>query len=222
MSTSSTSLRPLRLKLTLWYLATLCAIIALLGGGLFIAIGHRFAVELDQSLKDATAQLELAAGRREMEAGLGGKVVDAVEELHISDRSLYLLDSLAAPVTPADTPDWIRDAARQLGRVAIVDLEHEVRRDKTLKLHEERFQLSSGRVLIAVAVADRIELEDRYAALEKQHEGKPVPRPPHWSGFRVAPASVEFWKNRAGRLHDREIYTRASPDAPWSMTLLNP
>ena len=58
--------------------------------------------------------------------------------------------------------------------------------------------------------------------LEKRYEGKQVPRPPHWSGYRVAPLAVEFWRNRPGRLHERELYARASPAAPWKMTLLNP
>ena len=68
----------------------------------------------------------------------------------------------------------------------------------------------------------REELEQRYAALEKQYQGKPVPRPPHWGGYRVAPVLAEFWKSGQGRLHHRELYTRASPSAAWSMTLLNP
>ena len=68
----------------------------------------------------------------------------------------------------------------------------------------------------------REELLQRYAALEKQHAGKPVPRPPHWGGYRVAPVLAEFWKAVEGRLHHRELYTRATPSAPWSMTLLNP
>jgi pyridoxamine 5'-phosphate oxidase len=68
----------------------------------------------------------------------------------------------------------------------------------------------------------RAELEQRFADLEKRHEGKEIPRPPHWSGYRVAPLAIEFWWNRPGRLHDRELYTRASPQAPWTMTLLNP
>jgi len=71
-------------------------------------------------------------------------------------------------------------------------------------------------------LASREELERRFAALEKQYEGKSVPRPPHWSGYRVAPLSVEFWWNRPGRLHDRELYTRAAPGAPWTKSLLNP
>jgi pyridoxamine 5'-phosphate oxidase len=68
----------------------------------------------------------------------------------------------------------------------------------------------------------REELEERFAELDRKYEGKPVPRPPHWSGYRVPPLAVEFWRNRPGRLHERDLYTRASPGAPWTMTLLNP
>jgi pyridoxamine 5'-phosphate oxidase len=71
-------------------------------------------------------------------------------------------------------------------------------------------------------LSSREELEQRYAALAKQYQGKPIPRPPHWSGFRVAPLSIEFWWNRPSRLHDRELYTRANPAAQWTLTLLNP
>ena len=49
-----------------------------------------------------------------------------------------------------------------------------------------------------------------------------MPRPPHWTGYRVTPTTIEFWKNREDRLHEREEYTRATPDAPWTMRLLNP
>ena len=49
-----------------------------------------------------------------------------------------------------------------------------------------------------------------------------VPRPPHWSGYRVTPTLIEFWKNRDNRLHEREEYSRATPSAPWTMRLLNP
>jgi len=49
-----------------------------------------------------------------------------------------------------------------------------------------------------------------------------VPRPPHWSGLRVRPLSIEFWKNRTNRLHERHLYAREKPGAPWSFALLNP
>ena len=68
----------------------------------------------------------------------------------------------------------------------------------------------------------REELELRFARLAREYEHKTIPRPPHWSGYRVAPLTVEFWRNRPGRLHERELYTRKESGAPWSMTLLNP
>ena len=69
-------------------------------------------------------------------------------------------------------------------------------------------------------LSSRAELEARLVAITAQYEGKPVPRPPHWSGFRVVPSAIEFWKNRQDRLHEREVYSRAG--AGWTMQLLNP
>ncbi|HUJ26149.1 MAG TPA: pyridoxamine 5'-phosphate oxidase [Myxococcales bacterium] len=71
-------------------------------------------------------------------------------------------------------------------------------------------------------LSTRAALEQRFEAVSREYEGRPVPRPPHWGGYRVAPLAVEFWWNRPGRLHERELYTRASERAPWKLTLLNP
>ena len=49
-----------------------------------------------------------------------------------------------------------------------------------------------------------------------------MPRPAHWTGYRVTPTTIELWKNREDRLHDREEYQRESPTAPWTMRRLNP
>ncbi len=59
-------------------------------------------------------------------------------------------------------------------------------------------------------LAARAVLEARVAALEQRYPGDDIPRPPHWSGFRVRPARVEFWQDMPFRLHDRLIFTRAA------------
>ena len=71
-------------------------------------------------------------------------------------------------------------------------------------------------------------LESR-AAFEKavaRHTAKfavgRVPRPPHWSGYRVVPREIEFWHERPFRLHDRIAFVRPDPTAPWRKTRLYP
>jgi pyridoxamine 5'-phosphate oxidase len=49
-----------------------------------------------------------------------------------------------------------------------------------------------------------------------------VPRPPHWSGFRVMPLEIEFWRDRPFRLHDRLVYRRDSPSTAWRTERLFP
>ena len=51
-------------------------------------------------------------------------------------------------------------------------------------------------------------LDERVAKYEKEFEGKTVTRPEYWSGFRVWPERIEFWKGKANRLHERHLYTR--------------
>ncbi len=49
-----------------------------------------------------------------------------------------------------------------------------------------------------------------------------VPRPPHWSGFRILPLSIEFWHDRPFRLHDRVVFRRANQSSPWTKAKLYP
>ena len=71
-------------------------------------------------------------------------------------------------------------------------------------------------------LANREELEARNAMFEKKFEGIAVPRPPHWSGWRLAPLSIEFWINSDVRLHEREIYRRETLASPWVHGLMYP
>jgi pyridoxamine 5'-phosphate oxidase len=68
---------------------------------------------------------------------------------------------------------------------------------------------------------DRATLERRLAEYEAKYPGADIPRPPHWSGYRVIPERFEFWQNMPFRLHDRTVYTRTASGA-WSVGKLFP
>lgn len=68
----------------------------------------------------------------------------------------------------------------------------------------------------------RFALEKRVAEFGARHLIGAVPRPPHWSGFRLQPLLIEFWQDQPFRLHDRLEYTRATASAPWSTRTLYP
>jgi pyridoxamine 5'-phosphate oxidase len=68
-------------------------------------------------------------------------------------------------------------------------------------------------------VADRATLEAQVAAAEARFPAD-VPRPPDWGGYRIAPETMEFWRNRTDRVHDRVEYTRR--DGAWRIRRLSP
>ena len=70
-------------------------------------------------------------------------------------------------------------------------------------------------------IPNRSVLEEKLKELERQWEGKEIPRPSHWGGFLVRPISVEFWQGRPNRLHDRILYSLLD-NYSWSITRLAP
>ena len=70
-------------------------------------------------------------------------------------------------------------------------------------------------------LSERAELEQRLKHFEEKYPGDDIPRPPHWSGYRVLPDRFEFWQDMPFRLHDRTIFERAS-DGGWNRGKLFP
>ena len=64
------------------------------------------------------------------------------------------------------------------------------------------------------------DLRARFEKLQDDFNGRTIPRPEFWSGYRLVPDRIEFWKGRDDRLNERELFTRTADG--WEMTLLNP
>lgn len=71
-------------------------------------------------------------------------------------------------------------------------------------------------------MATRFAFEKEIAKTAARYALSSVPRPSHWSGYRIVPFEIEFWRDRPFRLHDRLVYRRDAPDKPWRTERLFP
>jgi pyridoxamine 5'-phosphate oxidase len=81
-------------------------------------------------------------------------------------------------------------------------------------------QLAAWASTQSEVIGSREELEARFRAVQGEYEGREVPLPPHWGGFRLVPDSYEFWEHRDNRLHDRFRYRRER--GGWTIERLSP
>jgi signal transduction histidine kinase len=160
----SKSLDRLRWRLTVWYAGTFLVILTLLGIGMFAAITWRFDSELDRSLDDATRELiRVATTRDSADASHSAALFDPRRDPRIPDRQLFIADTLG--ISPDTTLDqWLRRLAGEAGRAGSANAT-QTQGDRILRGHAQSFAISNNRTRVALAVADEIELEDRYAVL---------------------------------------------------------
>jgi pyridoxamine 5'-phosphate oxidase len=71
-------------------------------------------------------------------------------------------------------------------------------------------------------LASRAAFEARIAEVSDRYDGTGVPRPPHWTGYRIRPLEIEFWHDRPFRLHDRIVFRRETTEGDFTKTRLFP
>lgn len=81
-------------------------------------------------------------------------------------------------------------------------------------------QIGAWASMQSLPLASREIFDQRYAEFEQRYADTAVPRPPHWSGFRVVPERIEFWYGANFRLHERQCFERM--DGQWSQVMLYP
>ena len=69
-------------------------------------------------------------------------------------------------------------------------------------------------------ISGRNILDNKFRELTKQYEGKIIPLPDNWGGYRIIPERIEFWQGRKNRLHDRILYTKENEE--WKTERLSP
>jgi signal transduction histidine kinase len=150
------SLGRLRLRLTAWYVGTFLGILSLIGIGLFAEVTSRFDADLDASLRVSAHKLAETVQSR-------GAVSGAMTLL-IPDRRLIVFDTTGAALTGIAEP-WVSDLVRAAVASGAQSRNHHRADDQVFRAYAFPFAFPDGTRRVAVAVADEIEVEDKYASV---------------------------------------------------------
>lgn len=115
-----------------------------------------------------------------------------------------------------------RDLSRQIRIEGPVEIVSGAESDEYFASRPRGSQIGAWASLQSTELTSRDELIARTKELEDQYDGVPIPRPPHWGGYRVVPLLIEFWESGEFRLHDRWEFRRDDVDTDWRMRRLFP
>jgi pyridoxamine 5'-phosphate oxidase len=115
---------------------------------------------------------------------------------------------------------WWAELERQVRVTGTVEKVHETESEAYFSIRPRSSQLGAWVSEQSNVIENRSFLVERLAQLEQKFKDQPVPRPPHWGGYRVIPREIEFWQGRPSRLHDRIRYRIENEE--WIIERLSP
>lgn len=158
-------LRRLRLRLTVWYIGVFAVLLLGFGAALLWAVAQEASGQLNRSLHEAGDAIVEAAEIRVREGGPRPGRVDALDELHIPDRALYLFDGRGRLLHPDTASAWIRDLARATTRDQPLFQEMDLAGGITERAYAASVTLSEGERRVVVAAGQVLEIDHQYPGL---------------------------------------------------------
>lgn len=116
---------------------------------------------------------------------------------------------------------WWGELERQVRIEGTIAFVTEAEADAYFQSRPRGSQLGAWVSQQSQVIPDRQTLEQRLEELQQHYAAQPIPRPPHWGGYRLSPHTIEFWQGRSNRLHDRLCY-RLIHGNEWSLQRLSP
>lgn len=135
------------------------------------------------------------------------KGIDASGFVFYTNKQSRKADELAANPNIALLFHW-KSLARQIRIEGMVESVTDAEADAYFASRPRVSRLGAWASDQSRPLDQRLTLEKRLAEYEAKYPGEDIPRPPHWSGYRVLPHRFEYWQNMPFRLHDRTLYTR--------------